>query len=188
MNDMKTFNVRKWLFNPFIYIGGSKALLFGWIAMILASFVSYFSLTHFDGALDIHFGFRGRYIFYVLEQLIAWISTTIPLYVLGILFSKSKIRFIDVAGNVALARAVTLPVALFGFFPIFPLDIESPAKLALATVPILAFAIWMITLLFNAFVVSTNIRGNKAIVCFIVGIIVAEILSKIAIYYLFKVL
>lgn len=174
----------KWLFNPFRYIAGGKALLIGLISMFLASVVSYFSKTHFDGAIDIHFGAGGSYSIFLLEQCVAWISLTGLFYLIGLIFSKSKIRFIDVAGTIAMARVITLPVAFMGFLPIYPVNLNDQIMLLLSVIVTLVPAIWMITLMFNAFLVSTNIRGVQATACFIAGLLAAEILSKVLLHYL----
>ena len=186
MNSIRTErpNQYKWLFNPFLYIAGAKALLIGWIAMLLASVVAYFSKTHFDGAIDIHFGAGGNYSFFLAEQFIAWISLSMLFYPIGLIFSKSKIRLIDVAGTMAMARVITLPVSFMGFLPIYPVNLDDPTILILSIIVTLVPAIWMIALMFNAFVVSTNIRGAKATACFTTGLISAEILSKVLLHYL----
>jgi hypothetical protein len=188
MNRFNTGNLSKWLFNPFIYVAGEQALFIGWAGMLAASVVSYFSKTHFDGAIDIHFGASGKYLWFLGEQLIAWFSVVVVLYPLGLIFSKSRIRLIDVAGTLAMARVVTLPVALMGFLPIYPVNLDNPVKLMLSVVLTIIPAIWMVALMFNAFSVSANIRQGKAVACFIVGILIAEILSKTLIFYLFPFL
>lgn len=171
------------LFNPFLHIAGGTALLAGWTAMLLASIVSYFSKAHFDGAIDIHFGAGGKYGIFLMEQFIAWTSVTAVFYIIGIAFSKSKIRLIDVAGTLAMARLTTLPAALIGFLPVYPVKLDDP-MLALTIIITLIPGIWMIALLYNAFVVSTNIRGAKATGWFIAGLLTAELLSKVLLQYL----
>jgi len=188
MNNSKSVNLSKWLFNPFIYVAGEKALFIGLAAMLAASVVSYFSKTHFDGAIDIHFGASGKYLWFLGEQLIAWLSVVAVFYPLGLIFSKSRIRLIDVAGTLAMARVVTLPVALMGFLPIYPVSLDNPVKLMLSVILTIIPAIWMIALMFNAFSISTNIKQGKAVACFIGGLLVAEILSKTLIFYLFQFL
>jgi hypothetical protein len=190
MNSIKTEkpNYYKWLFNPFFYIAGEKSLLIGWVAMLLASVVSYFSKTHFDGAIDIHFGAGGKYTFFLMEQFIAWFSLSAVFFGVGFIFSKSKVRLIDVAGTMAMARVITLPVAFMGFLPVYPVNLDDQIMLVVGIVTTLVPAIWMIALMFNAFVVSTNIRGAKATACFIAGLIAAEILSKVLLHYLIPLL
>ncbi len=41
-----------WLFNPFKYIAGAKALLIGLALMLATAVIASFSLTHFDGVID----------------------------------------------------------------------------------------------------------------------------------------
>ncbi|TDE13672.1 hypothetical protein [Dyadobacter psychrotolerans] len=188
MNNPKSANLSKWLFNPFIYIAGEQALLIGWAAMLAASVVSYFSKTHFDGAIDIHFGASGKYLWFLGEQFIAWFSVVAVFYPVGLIFSKSRIRLIDVAGTMAMARIITLPVALMGFLPIYPVSLDNPVKLLLSAVFTMIPAIWMIALMFNAFSISTNIKQGKAVACFTGGLLAAEILSKVLIFYLFQFL
>ena len=52
----------------------------------------------------------------------------------------------------------------------------------LVSIVILAMVIWMIVLMYRAFAVSCNVRGAKAIWTFIGTLILAEIVSKVAIY------
>ena len=119
-----------------------------------------------------------------MEQFIAWISVTAVFYLIGIAFSKSKIRLIDVAGTLAMARLTTLPAALIGFLPVYPVKLDDPTILLLTIFITLVPAIWMIALMYNAFVVSTNIRGAKATAWFIAGLLIAELLSKVLLQYL----
>ena len=182
MTNLKTANLNKWLFNPFIYIAGEQALFIGWIAMLLASGIAGFSKTHFDGALDVHFGAHAPFVTSLIEQCVAWLSVTVVLYLLALIFSKSRIRFIDVAGTIALARAVTLIFAVLGFLPIW--DLNKPVWLILGAFLLLLPIIWMIALMYNAFSVSANIRGSKGVICFIIGLLAAEVLSKVCLHYL----
>jgi len=43
---------------------------------------------------------------------------------------------------------------------------------------------WMVALMYKSYSVSCNVRGGKAIGTFIAGLLLAEILSKIAVYRL----
>ena len=44
----------QWLFNPFRFIAGFKALLLGLAIVWISAFVGSLSNTHFDGVLDAH--------------------------------------------------------------------------------------------------------------------------------------
>jgi hypothetical protein len=127
----------------------------------------------------------------------------IPLLLFGWIFSRSSLRTIDVIGTQALARWPYL-VAALAMLPeanrkvpeylmtkltqshtsilINGTDI---AIFAVATLLIILMLIWMVALMYRAYAVSCNIKGPKAIVTFIIGLIGAEILSKIFILLLY---
>ena len=51
------------------------------------------------------------------------------------------------------------------------------------TLPII---VWSIALMFNAFKVSTGGDGQKLVISFIIGLIIAEAISKIIIFQIIK--
>jgi hypothetical protein len=171
------------LFNPFLRIAGTKALLIGLTLLLCSSVIAYYSRCHFDGAIDAHIGAITPMWFYPTESLIDWAILLLSFYTAGLICSTSNIRFIDIAGTIALARWPMIFVALLAFAPIpQPQDIHniSPSIIVLGF-GILIFTIWMITLMYNAYSISCNIKGNKAIVSFIAAIVFAEIISKLII-------
>lgn len=168
-----------WLFNPFTYVAGARALLAGLILMTITLCIAFYSNTHFDGSIDAHIGLQAPFLLYVFEQLIAWGCVVLVFFIAGLILSNSRLRFIDIAGTVALARAPMLLVAILGFIPALhhakPGDVNNTV-LALGLI-ILIPIMWFIALLYNAFTTSANIKGTKAIVGFIVALLLAEILS-----------
>ncbi|RYE20333.1 MAG: hypothetical protein EOP42_27635 [Sphingobacteriaceae bacterium] len=167
-----------------LYVAGWQALSFGLLLMAITTVTAFFSHTNFDGAIDVHFNPNFPFWFHVFEQLNAWLSTVIVFFIIGILLSKSNIRLIDVAGTLALARAPMLFAALIGFVPALH-QLPTPDHLfAIAVWGLLAaiVSIWTIALMYNAFIISCNLKSNKAIVGFIISIVLAEIVSKISIY------
>lgn len=176
--------MKKWLFNPFVSIAGWQALSLGLLLMLVTLVIASFSHTNYDGAIDAHFGFPSKIIIYVFEQLNAWLSTTIVFFAVGFILSKSKIRILDVAGTLALARAPMLFAAIIGFVPTLHhvnLNHITASFLILSLIAIL-FSIWMIALMYRAFTISCNLKGSKAIAGFVVSVIIAEILSKLVIH------
>ncbi|MVN20847.1 hypothetical protein [Mucilaginibacter arboris] len=175
--------MKKWLFNPFIYVAGWQALGLGLLLMAITCVIAFFSQTHFDGGIDVHFGAGFPLLVCALEQLNAWLSTVIVFSAAGFILSKSAIRIIDIAGTMALARVPMILAAVIGFVPaLHQVDLNHiSANFLIWSLIALLFSIWMIALMYNAFTVSCNVKGNKAVVGFIVSIILAEILSKIMI-------
>jgi hypothetical protein len=179
--------MEKWLFAPFTYIAGWKALIIGFLFFIITSLIGYYTNIHFDGPINLHCGLTLPFYFYLLENTIAWLSMVIVFYVFGLMLSKSAFRLIDIAGTIALARA---PIALtsLGILPWFKfLNTTSMLFIPfsfLYTLPV----IWIIILYYHAYGISCNLKGIKLIISFIAGIFLAEIISKIAVVHLYKLL
>lgn len=188
--------MKKWMFNPFIYIAGTKALAIGWTVMIATAVIGYFSHAHFDGVLDLHnWPHATPLVLHLLEQLNDWLMLTIVFFVAGKLSSNSSIRLIDVAGTMALARWVAIVPAIMGFGIHVPENIPHTQEQILAMITPLTivlgllsfvFIIWMVVLLYNAFAVSCNLKNGKATVPFIVGLILAEAASWTISHYCLK--
>lgn len=182
--------MKKWIFNPFTYIAGTRALLIGWAIMAVTIVIAFFSHAHFDGAMDAHYGAHATLLATFIESLTDWICLVLPLYILGRIASTSAVRFIDIAGTLALARWPLFFAAFLGFIPV---PIINPDKLSpdqllsvLATpgfiiqaLLALVILVWYIALLYNAFAVSSNLKGGKSAAAFIAGLIIAEVLSKV---------
>ena len=56
----------------------------------------------------------------------------------------------------------------------------------IAVIIALLMTIWMVALMYKAYAVSCNLKGAKAIVTFIVSLILAEAVSKVLILALFS--
>lgn len=182
--------LRTWLFNPFHFVAGGKALGIGIIVVLVASFNGSVSNSHFDGVLDFHTGFAAPRWFFFAEGLIDWLSLAVLLWVAGLLISRSRMRAIDVFGTTALARFPTLGMAFVAVLPGFqrqtarfvamdltflPVDM---AVFSIGAIVMVAMLVWMVLLSYRAFAVSCNVRGAKAVVTFVVATILAEIVSK----------
>jgi len=179
--------MKKWLFNPFIYVAGWQALGLGLLLMAITCVVAFFSKTHFDGVIDVHFGAGFPFLVCVFEQLNAWLFTVIVFLAASFILSKSRIRLIDIGGTLALSRTPMIFPAIAGFIPLLHQvpSIKNAAGFLLGSLLLILFTIWMVALMYNAFTVSSNLKGSKAIWGFIVSIILAEAISKIVISQLY---
>jgi hypothetical protein len=70
----------------------------------------------------------------------------------------------------------TAPAAAINYIDVF--------VFGFAMILAIFMAIWMVALMYRAYVVSCNIKGAGAVVTFIVGLIGAEVLSKFVILLL----
>ncbi len=189
----------RWLFNPFRFIAGFKALLLGLVIILISASIGSVSNTHFDGVLDVHTGIEAPLWLFFAEGLINWICMVIPLFFFGLIVSRSSFRMIDVFGTQALARwpyiiivVVMLPDAnrrvieylmskLIQNAPAIEVNSIDVLVFVFAMILSILMVIWMVALMYQAYVVSCNIKGTRAVITFIISLIGAEVLSKFAI-------
>lgn len=192
------------LFNPFVYIAGVEALGLGLIAILVASLIGALSHTHFDGVLDTHTGAHAPLSVFLAEGIIDWLCLGSVLLIFGKIISKTNFRTIDLLGTQALARwptilisLVTLPKALQRFsHDLLEQLTKHSEKIVFHTsdaiiffaalIAMILLLCWVVALMYNSYSVSCNLKGGKAVGTFIAGIVLAEILSKLAIYWVLK--
>jgi hypothetical protein len=196
-------SLTQWLFNPFRFIAGFRALLLGLIIIALTSLLGSLSNTHFDGTLDVHTGAPAPLWLFIAEGLINWLSLALPLCFFGLILSRSSVRFIDVLGTQALARWPYLLTALVMMPPsnkriiryFMSLAMQGPVteQLNYLDMTVFVFAmlvtilmvVWMVALMYRAYSLCCNITGTKVVITFIISLIGAEALSKLAIFAVF---
>ena len=190
------------LFNPFFYLAGAEALVIGLAGILIAGWIGALGHTHFDGVLDTHTGAHAPLAVFLAEGIIDWLCLALVLLVFGKIISKTAFRPIDLIATQALARWPTILIGLVCLLPALQrfsrVIIEQVTKpgskvdfytsdaiiffaAIAAMIPLLC---WLIALMYKSYSVSCNVKGGKAIGTFIAGLILAEILSKIAIYHL----
>ncbi len=204
---------KKSLYNPFNYIAGFQALLIGLIIITITSFIGTYTGIHFPGVFDIKIGYNGSFLIHIAVSVIAWLSAVIFLYITALILAGTKVRLIDVAGTLALARFPALIASLIGFLNVFRkvvdyilfkvfeniqgvadieiLKISDPGNVAtwefivaaLIGLSMIAIVVWMVAMMFHAYKVSSNLKGAKLIVSFIVGVLIAQIFSNIFIFW-----
>ena len=186
------------LFNPFVYVTGSKSLGLGLVVIFLAGLIGSSSYTHFDGVLDTHTGSTTVPLgLFLAEGIIDWLTLSVVLWIFGKMVSPNAFRSIDLFGTQALARWPTVLISLLTFPPAYQrfahdLAATKPGgKIAFGTpdgeiflfvvLLTLTLVFWMIVLMYTAYSTSCRVRGGKAIGTFIAGLLLAELLSEHAI-------
>lgn len=185
--------MKRIIFNPAERIAGTKSLLVGlWIIVLTSLFADIFN-THFNGVIDIKYGAPDTvYLSYLLYGLVNVIVLSVLLYISGIIVSKSSIRFIDVIGTQSIARA---PFIFAPFFNVASLmekagnqimylymNIGEPVIItpfqwiivALFLLFSLLIIVWAIALMYNSYRVTCNVKGSKAVISFIIVLLIAE--------------
>ena len=174
----------KWIYNPFERLAGLPALIIGIVAMALTAVIGKINHVAFDGVIDVHtgalFGFSASF----AMQAVAFLALFLTMWIAGICFSKSRLRVIDIAGTTALARAPMLLLAVICFLPVAPAGIYDISRIIIFGIICFPFLVWMIALMYNAYTVSCNLKGGKAVISFIGALLVAEIISKLVFIFL----
>lgn len=179
------------LWNPFTRIAGWQAFWIGIVIVIISTILAHFGGLLFDGALDAHFGIHTTMTESLIVMGVSLLTVVLVMYVTGLLIAKN-FRFVDILGTMTLARAPFLILAILSLFTTFPeveeimsdpmifLDYPSTILFMVITVPVI---VWYIALLYNGFKVSTGAKGAKLIIGFVVGILVAEAISKLVLIF-----
>jgi hypothetical protein len=193
-----------WMFSPFAYVAGWRALLFGLAAIFAAGFAGSFSHTHLDGVLDVHSGRPAPLWIFLSEGFIDWLALGIVLLIFGKIISRTRFRSLDLLGTQAMARWPTILTAIAAWpdavrevgsyilhtftgsgITATPTPIDVVVYIAFILISILVTC-WFVALAYNSFSVSCNVKGGKAIGFFIAGILTAEALSKYALALLLR--
>ena len=181
------------MFNPFTRIAGWQAFGLGLVVLIASGIIGTFGNVTFDGVIDMHLAKEVTMLRSFGYLAIGTLSLVVVMWIMGLIISKN-FRFIDVLGTMTLSKAPFLLLAIAGLFtkapdmaeiiknPTIILSSTSFLILMILTTPIL---IWSIALMYNALKISCGVKGNKLTISFIIGIFVAEIISKVLIFKLF---
>ena len=173
---------KKIFYNPFYFIAGYKALLFGIVGFIITCILAYKTGTHFNGLLNIDFAKDSDLWVYFLENFSFWIISSICFYFAGIILSKSKIRLIDILGTTLLSRLPLIITPLFRIIPIFQSFGFYSFQLFFLVFIYIASLIWTIILLYNSYKVSCNLKNIQLNISFIICLLLSEVLTKVLIH------
>lgn len=182
----------RWLFNPFVRVAGANSLAAGLAVIVLGGLAAAGAGIRFDGLLDMHFVHAVPVSLPILEGLLNWVVITILLALVARLFGGgSGVRLIDIAGTQALARA---PLVLAAGICALPWIQNSLAEMSSAlqsgafdalgpgalvgSLAMLAGIGWMVALMWNAFRISCNMKGGRAVALFIGAVVVGELVTK----------
>jgi hypothetical protein len=165
---MKSKDLPGLLINPFTRIAGWQAFGIGLASIVLMGFIGAYNGVAFDGVLDMHVGGDISILNSFLYIGIDMVSLIIVMWITGLIVSRN-FRFVDILGTITLAKAPFLILAIAGYFVISPDTSEilknpyiifksiSLIVLLLLSLPVI---IWNIVLIYNAFKISCDVKGN----------------------------
>lgn len=185
----------KKLFNPFVNIAGVRSLLWGIKIMLTTSILGYLFNVHFPDVISVKISSSYSIWYFIIQTFSNWMIISLVLYASSFIFSKSKVRIVDVFGTQAFARfpyvlapltGITKAPQVFSEYMLYNfLGIGDPVEITSGQITVtiimilftLLLTVWLIALMFNAFKVSSNIKGGKLIILFIVGLILSIVIS-----------
>lgn len=192
----------KKLINPFETFSEKQLLFFGLSATILGTFLGFIFNARFDGVLDLHFNTSVTWQEVAVDNLINLLTLSILYFIAGKIINP-KTRAIDVLNISLICR---IPFYILPFFNVNQVMFRSSQEimenfqnghfteisstnlilnLAFSVIAILLL-LWFVILLWNGFKIATNAKGKKAIIVFIISLLLTEIVSKYLINYLNK--
>lgn len=183
----------KLLYNPFTKVAGWKAFFIGLPIVCLTVVLGWLTGTAAYG-LEIKSG--GD--FPLWEGFLATgtglACTIVVMYLIGLIFSKG-VRFQDIAGTVMLARAPYILSPLLGLVgggnfgvevmeAVRTLDLSliDWGRLGWISIISLVISVWAIAMLWHAFRISTNLKGTKAVLLFILALLLSEIIMLVILW------
>jgi len=193
----------QWLFDPFEFLGEKQGLIIGLAALILTGFLGFQGKVTFDGVLDFHLiiPFNLPFWFSLAQLFVNWLCLAVIAFLIGKIFSPSKLRGLDFFYTMAFARWPMFLIPLIFMIPGYEEGMiaalaDLGVKLKDASTEPATFSqivifyavillsllpyIWSIALLFKGFKISSNLKGNKLLFSFLGLLLVAEIISKLA--------
>ena len=175
---------RQLLYNPFTYLAGFKSLIIGLIILIIISLLAYTTGTHYIGYININFAKDSPFWIYLVENAIHGISVSLVFYIAVLMLSKSRIRMVDIVGTILTSKIPLLIVPVIRLFHPFDSFSIFSAPMYLLIVIYLISIIWSVTLMFNAFRISCNLKQDKLILSFIIGLVISDAITQKPIYFL----
>ncbi|MDR0231166.1 MAG: hypothetical protein LBI82_03500 [Dysgonamonadaceae bacterium] len=185
-------NKWKWVYNPFEKVAGWKAFGIGIVILSITTIVGYFGDTVFYG-ISVKVVPNITWILAISLQALGLAVTVAVMYIAALLFAK-HVRFQDILGTVTLSK---YPLILMSFLSLAfgrklaSIDIDKfinnevtfsdYSLLLVFGVISIILLVWSITLLYQAFKISTNLKGVKCGVLFAVVMLISEIITYVLI-------
>ena len=194
--SQQEMTLARWLFNPFVRMGGRASLATGLGGIVAAGLVAAAAGVRFDGLLDMSpMGNVPTYL-PIAEGLINWMSIVAVSALIARFFGGgSKVRLLDIAGTLALARAPLVLAASIGTLPWIRdayddvLSAATSEQLLLITLgmlvgvlAILACFAWSIVLMWKAFSITANMKGGRGAAFYIAALAAGELISKFLVF------
>ena len=174
--------------NPFRYLPLRQAICWGIVAMILTAVFCWQVGLRMTSITQVNYA-GGTLWKATVGQLVVWLLFSVILYVVGVMLSRSKIRFWDVASFNLFARIpFNLSLLMFAIPMVrsvvgLTMDGNMARVMEYANVLMVVgivsalLSVWYFYWSYKAFAESTNVKNGKGVVAFILSFVVAYLVS-----------
>jgi Yip1 domain len=183
----------QWLIRPHELIPTGTGLAISLLALVVQIGLVPFKV-YFDGALDVHSGEALPLLLACAMPLLSWACLCAAFLFMALVFG-AKPRSVDILVATGLSRAVLTLVGLVTLVatPLLPTPAElhqlgNAQTLEPALVPLLLMGflmlplmIWFFVLLVTGFRNACDLRGTRSIAAIVLGVVIAETISKLLI-------
>jgi len=184
------------LYNPLAVLGTRKGFVMAVLIVIVLTAIAYWGGVHLDGALDLHInpGFPSLALV-IVESLSAWLCLALCLFGASRMFGgngglaphmavtglarfpyvlSAIIASRPILGNLMLKGVIVKP----GEITVRPQEMMLPA-IIIGGLAIVGLTVWAIGMLYFGYREASRTEGAKAFASFVIGLIVAELISKL---------
>lgn len=174
--------------NPFRYLPLRQAICWGLVALILTAVFCWQVGLCMTSLTQVNYA-GGALWKATLQQIAVWLLFSVVLYVAGVIMSRSKVRFWDVASFNLFARIPFNLLLLMFAIPMvrsimgLAMDgnitrmMEYTTPLSIIGLVSLLFSVWYFYWSYKAFAEATNVKNGRGVVTFIISYIVAYVIS-----------
>lgn len=184
------------LYNPFDRVAGWKAFFIGSIVVCVSVIIACYGNQYYQGSMNIRMVYQADLGYAFLSQAVSLLCLVLLFYIAGSVFSRG-VRFQDVLGTATLARYPYIIPAFFGYY----IDQDRLNEIITSLIPgnmvgnmsgittimiiaviMLIVLVWYLALLWNAFRVSTDIKGPKGVVIFITALVMTDVFTYLILW------
>lgn len=174
--------------NPFRTLPLRQTICWGIVVLILISVFCWQVGLRMTSLTQINYA-GGALWKATLQQIAVWLLFSVVLYVAGVIMSRSKVRFWDVASFNLFARIpFNLSLLMFAIPMVrsimgLAMDgnmtrmMEYATTLSIVGLVSLLFSVWYFYWSYKAFAEATNVKNGRGVVTFIISYLVAYAIS-----------
>ncbi len=191
------------LYNPLEALGKRNGFVAAILIVIVLTAVAWWGGVHLDGALDLHLTVQPpSALLITLESLIDWLSLGVLLFAASKVFggnggagmhlaaaglSRFPYIFAAIIGSRQVLGRVMQKALIVGQeeVTVRPQELMTPGVI-IGSVALIALIVWSVAILYSGYKKASGTQGGKTVVSFVIGVLFAELVSKLLVLGLLR--